>query len=407
MTARFLGFSPKDINEQYPRVAQIQSHLSFYLKARVPPLPDIADLPKDWHPFAAGIAPPWPNSESSGMSAAPSMLSARFIDWLFGKKGPFRWDAAERRADSDFDVVAELRKMRKRELDKEAYMSGEDDEFDDESLYALDSDDDDDPDRWQAAPNWRLLPDALLLAHFFIRTTQLDLLERTLVHLQSALPTLATASAPVSVWSFCMLDNRTLLRYSLSELASPSEEPSITYPTFLCLLALFDWSKPALDVILRVFSDSTHMWTVISWIHSSLPAFSCMLDTLDLVTSPPSTSARVLEILDLFHQYDVPIDLEYFKGISPSITSSYRIFYDVLVHYDLPNVPRSLDPCRQSWIGKAMVDWVCKGHIELVDVALEHEYLLDADIVQRLCTFAAERGDWGLVAKLAALEIYY
>ncbi|ORZ30566.1 hypothetical protein BCR44DRAFT_40073 [Catenaria anguillulae PL171] len=189
-------------NERYPSIAQIESPMSYYLKASIP-----ADGRSIFRGgCASGLAP------EPGSQLPATIFTKDFVQVLFSSAGPF---AKFQRHNVETDLVAMLERIRPDEI------------FDDDGSGQP-----------AFARTWHLIPDAFLLATFFIRTSQLDLLHVTLTHLRSLFPTLGAASAPFQIWSRLMLDNRTSVLAWLSNITAHSDL-SMTYPTFLCSIGRY------------------------------------------------------------------------------------------------------------------------------------------------------------------------
>ncbi|ORZ30543.1 hypothetical protein BCR44DRAFT_64552 [Catenaria anguillulae PL171] len=339
----------RDANLSYSWVAQIESRLSYYLKALAPSAIGGA------YRVATGMAP-----QQAAPNARPTMLTQDFIEWLLGFHGPL--GGRHGRADGRLDIVAEMRAIRN---ERSFVTSG----LDRGTLEF---------------PNWQPLCDALLLTHFFIRTSQFDLLQQTLTHVLNRYPSLATISAPISLWSHFMIDNRSHLLSDLSTLVLFHKDPSVSYPTFLCLLASFDWSPDALAVIRHSFSSTTAFRQVTQTITSTQHMQAAILHTLSQVTVPASTADRVLNVLSWYESHGArlgdPFVSHHMKSLYPG---SYPIASQVFMEYDLPYIVQD-----QTWIDDAhvlasmVVDWEmnepegydCGCRVEL-NLALEHGLL--------------------------------
>ncbi|ORZ26834.1 hypothetical protein BCR44DRAFT_28394 [Catenaria anguillulae PL171] len=384
-----------EMNAWARQVAQIQSHFANYLKLHVP-------AAEGRFGFAGGMAPPAlggdPGNvvERAGKQGSKTMVTAEFVEWLF--RHPQAVVAG-------MDLVLKLIRIREKSLTEMFPTPEEVGESDGTGTMHVPSAPPPASSTGVAsstAPKRQLLPDALLLVHFFIRTTQLDLLQLTLTRLHTRFPSLATIRLPFSMWSHFMLDNRADLRFRLLSFVQSHHDPDMTYPAFLCFLALLEWSKPTLDVISQVFAQSLDLTAFANLVASQYDQdmFSCMTVNLALLTSPPFTSACVLDILNWFPQHGATVNLDRFPVISAHIRFSYPIFANVLIQYDIRNLGKASAHIRAG-LGAMVVKSVIEGHTDLVPVALEHELFSD-QLLGQVLREAVLKGNEALVAVLAS-----
>ncbi|ORZ38303.1 hypothetical protein BCR44DRAFT_60029 [Catenaria anguillulae PL171] len=353
------------LNSWYPSVAQIGSPVAHHLRGQSERLLEA--------------------SQGKTAATTSSLVTKPLVDWLFSPSGSFGQQHQWYKDEQTWDWIAELQLVR--------------DRLEFGALSEQDDEDDDDGNEWSDSifpmhpaagpfpapasstescrpcpvPNWRLIPDAFLLVTFAIHTSQVDLLESTLHHMRSALPsTFATASKPFSFWTLVMLNSLDNQRACLSEIVYLGNDPAMTYPTFLCFVAILEWSFSSLQVLLRVFEDTLDLTAALALFTSNEHSLECILISLNHVTSP-DTCTSVLAILDWFKKCHAKINSTRFPFVSFYIHSSYPLFAEVFMTYDLvylTSIPKG-DPTRGN-LGTAVVDWVCKGHAGLLDVALDH-----------------------------------
>ncbi|ORZ37125.1 hypothetical protein BCR44DRAFT_38015, partial [Catenaria anguillulae PL171] len=367
------GNSPAQLNHkanaqfelagQQHSVAQIESHVAYFLKANVP-------AEEGWGGWAAALAP----NPGDAPPVAPPVITKSLLEWLFHRK-----NHADRAITNEPDLVAELDRIRA-EFGQPVQSS-----------------------------SWQVLPDALLLVSFFIRTSQIDLLHFSLDFLLSRFPFLGTTAAHFTLWSHFMLDNRIGLRSKLRDLANRTQgipNLTMTYPTFLCLLALFDWSMSAVETISHIFTKSLNVSTVANLVlyHSQTSFLEPMMATFSQLDQPTSRepSSRVLSVINWIrvHETTAAFHPNYYSPYwSQHVFRNHRLFFDVLALHDLmPDVPPHPSKGDLSF---AVARWVKKGYSQSVPLALKHDLLHENEMVE-LLHYGAMTGDTPLMGQLSA-----
>ncbi|ORZ31493.1 hypothetical protein BCR44DRAFT_1516082 [Catenaria anguillulae PL171] len=229
---------------------------------------------------------------------------------------------------------------------------------------------------------------------YFIRTTQLNLRHFMLSRVLAIVPGLRTATAPFSTWPHFMIDNRPAPRRFSSSIDRVDYDPTMSYPVFLCVLALFDWS----------LAPANCMWHVVKLTHLLLLT-NQLAESIVTASEDIANPARIYVLLDWLNlvSCDIP-DLRYFahaqsqtthlgwavikwaigpddeKGLTAAVlrcamgTSHYRNPSPLQVSCDalsyLYTRAPSIDPtefiCTQSrlWSPRAFIlDWAAPGTV--------------------------------------------
>ncbi|ORZ30564.1 hypothetical protein BCR44DRAFT_40074 [Catenaria anguillulae PL171] len=335
------------VQERPLRRAIMVSPVSFYLKAAT-------------RKFAPLVA-----ADPGTQPSPATVLSASCIEWLFSQVGPFQ---NLRRQGSRVDLLSELQRARA-------------------DLFASDA----------PALTWRLVPDSLLLAAYFIRMSQLDLLQATLVHLRSLLPNLGKTLATYRDWYpiTCASLNYYYFGYG--------DDTALSYPTLVSTFALVDWSSPALEIISRVFADDGFDVTISANFAASNPGIlNAMMRRLEQISFPPSDSRRVLAILEWFQRHGAYVSPEHCPFVSIHVAHSYPVFADVLAQHDLARLPHVASGQAKDQLGRLIGQYVMtQGRSDYLQLALEHG-LLNHQNVGSLFHHAVLTGNKALADTIAA-----
>ncbi|KAI9224769.1 hypothetical protein BC828DRAFT_15324 [Blastocladiella britannica] len=98
-----------------------------------------------------------------------------------------------------------------------------------------------------ATPNLRPVPEALQLPGLYLLTGELDQFMDTTRRLAAMLPTLATATAPLTLWMRLGIDDRIATRRSLSVCTSHASNTHVTLPMYWALLAVTEGRVAVLE----------------------------------------------------------------------------------------------------------------------------------------------------------------
>ncbi|ORZ27562.1 hypothetical protein BCR44DRAFT_366069 [Catenaria anguillulae PL171] len=191
-------------------------------------------------------------------------------------------------------------------------------------------------------------------------------------------------------------NDRLSQRALLATAEAKGQNPSMTYPTFLCFLALLEWSLPALQIVANAFADTLDVGAAASLIASSKHMFECMLMSLPHMMTTTDDSCCVLDVITWLKHQSAPINTARFPFIASHVKASYPLFTNVFMAYDLVNLHIFAGNHHQrEALGSAVVDWVERGYSDLLGVALEQGIVGQRDL-GRVLRRAASCGDTAL-----------
>ncbi|ORZ38341.1 hypothetical protein BCR44DRAFT_69741 [Catenaria anguillulae PL171] len=230
---------------------------------------------------------------------------------------------------------------------------------------------------------WWGLSETLLLAMYFLRSGQLDRLSTILDFLVTrGIFDVDGETAPLTTWRCFLIDNRpewqTFFADFYESVETFAQETPISFTLFLCVIALFDWSVPALEIILSHSKSTTA---------SAVPTFAASRDMLVqdamFYFLPYCRDAtRITSMVAWFDSAGAQVRLDRFPMTSSKACRS--VFTDLMEKVDLPLVTSDTDRSTLCWEAMRYALENPKDLAYVLDLVKKHELLLDAALAMVL-----------------------
>ncbi|ORZ41701.1 hypothetical protein BCR44DRAFT_52251, partial [Catenaria anguillulae PL171] len=335
-----------------PEILFYPSRLAHFLRLQLPPKCTL--YPYDRYEFGP-LAP----AVLATSKDTCHVLTPAFIDWLFCPSGPF-----SRLLAKDFNDLARQLESSLVPLRNIIVSS---------TTLA--------PHLETILPHvyWKPVPDLCFLLVFFIRSSQLEQLSKTLVHLCRIVPQLGQVHLPLSLWATSALDRCDEFDSFVRHTDFPDRTCSL--PFFLASLALIDLAQPTLQVILAHFPQFPTTDLVDGFLsHPPLVQhFKHMLGECRDV-------ARVTDLLAwLFANQSIqhPNSLLFPISLPGDVTLlDYTVFCALLLRFDIPHfiAPMSREERARvaGYSEQFFEEWLDRGDLtrnELLPLVLDHQLL--------------------------------
>ncbi|KAI9216294.1 hypothetical protein BC828DRAFT_441537 [Blastocladiella britannica] len=236
------------------------------------------------------------------------------------------------------------------------------------------------------APRLRAVPEALQLPGLFLLRGELDLFMGTTRRLAAVLPSLTTATAPVTLWIRLGIDDRKSTRSSLSvERAFPGTlgTAPITLPMYWAMMAAAEGRVTVLDFLVAELGMDAH--ALAAYLSLQRPSLFFLKSLIQ-----HSAADRVMPTWRwlLANGYQYPADQLGFLSVFVSHAAEYQTLRTLFVEHEKPRILAETDLAARLERFYGVTDcawgWVTSGHFDLLAEFAELGLLIPRDTFEIL-----------------------
>ncbi|KAI9220595.1 hypothetical protein BC828DRAFT_405668 [Blastocladiella britannica] len=259
-----------------------------------------------------------------------------------------------------------------------------------------------------AAHELRLVPEALQLPTLLLYSWNLPNFQCVVRSLVAGIPSLTTAVAPIRLWLRLGIDDRLLIRNSLSicageDVTSDGLEELITLPMVWALLAAAEGRVNALEFVIE--ATGINVGRLIEWFSLQGPSRTIMHSFKEI-----PGAGRALPMWQWLRErgYTFPYELNGLLMSFISCMSDYEVALRLFLDHDLP-ILRDIEHVqerddrygRHAW---DMIEWVVLGRYEMLE-AFNELGMMNPKVLFEMIRYICDTERYGVEHSLSPKEV--